>query len=777
MGKLGVKLGYDDDGQKGKEIVHVLAVPYPAQGHIVPLMHLCRKLASEEGVMVTFVNTMHNHARMLQAEIAAGNGESQNAENNFIHKNTTHIHKPTSTCPIIDHTCSANTPRSNSIPSANHNMNTTSAPNITRTETNSSSNSSYVIVEATCVSTTTTNTVNITSTITNPNSSSDSLWKDCTYPTVTNSITNYPTSTNGHHDLQHNISKLCENNSNTDISTSTNGKLNDICKDNNNIRLVGIPGGLPPELHGDPAHVVAVFQASEALCGPLEELIEKLNQEGPPVTCIVSDVLVSWTQECAEKVGIPRFAFWTSSAAVYHVIWNMYGLISQGIPTFKEANTIFEDNNTKMVSCIPGLPAIDLNDLPVIVRSDPGDFIYQFLTRQLKPMERAAAVLLNTFYELEEQCLQALIPATSPVPIYSIGPLLPPQLMRANVEVKFDGALNGIHDKRNPAPLTQEDMEFMEKYKHSAEIHVPKVAISATIEGKADGKSNGGGNSDGESEVGQASTRKAADKAISAPENAPSGAAKDGGKASYVAEKAGVKALCTAKATRKAGGYSSAGIFNEDVTCLEWLDKKEPCSVLYISFGSIFAMSVEQFTELVEGLQASKQAFLWAIRPGFVQGTSSYTHSLPPSFLESTKDRGMLVSWVPQLMVLAHPAIGGFLTHCGWNSTLESVAHGVPMLCWPDVGERRTNGRLAVSLWHAGLEFSYSLHTNGLLISREEVKRVILRLMDSCSPKASQLRAKAASLQMSVQRALSHSGSSSQAWNLFLDDIQRPHHP
>ncbi|MCO5565130.1 hypothetical protein L7F22_018801 [Adiantum nelumboides] len=553
---------------------HIVAIPYPAQGHIVPLMQLCKKLAREEGFMVTFVNTEHNHARMMQAQT----GGSQ-LRREYIGDNGGVIEK-------------------------------------------------------------------------------------------------------------------------------------------NNIRLVGIPGGLPPELHGDPAHVVDVFQASEDLLNPFEKLLDKLAQNGEPATCIISDVLMSWTQDCADKVGVPRVAFWTSSAAVYHVIWHMYGLISRGIPTFKVANAIFKNSSSEMVSCIPGLPPMDLNDLPIIVRSDPGDFIYQFLSRQLQPMLRAAAVLLNTFADLEPDCLHALL-STFPIPIYPIGPLLP------TVSTTDNTANDGLQH------LTNDMLQVEVQYKSKApQYSIPQYSIATP-------------------------STTASIYPISKARNCPA-----------------IKAREKASA---ASNFNNAGIFNEDVSCLEWLDKRETRSVLYISFGSIFSMSPEQFIELLEGLQASKQAFLWAIRPRFIQGWNSYANLLPTSFLENIEDRGLLVSWVPQLSVLAHPATGGFLTHCGWNSTLESVTLGIPMLCWPDVGERRTNGRLAVSLWEAGLEFSCSIskQTKSLLIARQEVKRVILLLMDPYSHASARLRNKASLLKASAGNALAENGSSWSAWNLFLKQIEQ----
>ncbi|EFJ06399.1 hypothetical protein SELMODRAFT_430671 [Selaginella moellendorffii] len=118
---------------------------------------------------------------------------------------------------------------------------------------------------------------------------------------------------------------------------------------------------------------------------------------------------------------------------------------------------------------------------------------------------------------------------------------------------------------------------------------------------------------------------------------------------------------------------------NED--CLHWMDAQEPGSVLYISFGSVAVLSVEQFEELAGALEASKKPFLWVIRPELVVG--GHSNESYNGFCERTKNQGFIVSWAPQLRVLAHPSMGAFLTHCGWNSVQESIANGIPMLGWP----------------------------------------------------------------------------------------------
>ncbi|KAF3445118.1 hypothetical protein FNV43_RR14811 [Rhamnella rubrinervis] len=121
-------------------------------------------------------------------------------------------------------------------------------------------------------------------------------------------------------------------------------------------------------------------------------------------------------------------------------------------------------------------------------------------------------------------------------------------------------------------------------------------------------------------------------------------------------------------------------LWKEESQCLQWLDTKEPNSVVYVNFGSITVMSSLQLVEFGMGLANSKHHFLWIIRPDLVRGESAI---LPPEFVNETKGRGLVASWCPQEEVLNHSSIGGFLTHSGWNSTIESLSSGVPMLCWP----------------------------------------------------------------------------------------------
>ncbi|EOY17943.1 hypothetical protein SCA6_000226 [Theobroma cacao] len=158
------------------------------------------------------------------------------------------------------------------------------------------------------------------------------------------------------------------------------------------------------------------------------------------------------------------------------------------------------------------------------------------------------------------------------------------------------------------------------------------------------------------------------------------------------------------KAKRGASSQFSNSLWEVDRNCISWLDKQPKQSVVYVSFGSITIPSREQLTELWYGLVNSKRRFLWVVRPNSVTGKDGQGEDVPVELLEGTKERGCIVGWAPQEEVLNHPAVGGFLTHSGWNSTLESVVAGVPMICWPYFADQQVNSRFVSEVWKLGLD-------------------------------------------------------------------------
>ncbi|XP_026656989.1 translation initiation factor IF-2-like [Phoenix dactylifera] len=166
---------------------------------------------------------------------------------------------------------------------------------------------------------------------------------------------------------------------------------------------------------------------------------------------------------------------------------------------------------------------------------------------------------------------------------------------------------------------------------------------------------------------------------------------------------------------------------------LEWLDSKPPGSVIYVSFGSIGAPSDAELAELGAGLEESNRPFIWAIQPNAMQhdpaGLPVQTDGsfLEPEGLASrVGGRGLVIrGWAPQLLILSHGATGGFVTHCGWNSTVEALGCGVPMLTWPLHGDQFHNARLVTRRLRAGI----ALKSGSESVSKDGVLQGIERLM------------------------------------------------
>lgn len=191
-----------------------------------------------------------------------------------------------------------------------------------------------------------------------------------------------------------------------------------------------------------------------------------------------------------------------------------------------------------------------------------------------------------------------------------------------------------------------------------------------------------------------------------------------------------------------------SNLWKEEPECLKWLDMKEPGSVVYVNFGSITVITPQQMIEFAWGLANSKHTFLWVIRPDLVAGDSAM---LPAEFLEDTKDRSLYASWCPQEDVLNHPSIGGFLTHSGWNSTLESICGGVHMICWPFFAEQQTNCRYSCAHWGIGMEIDNN-------VKRDEVEKLVRELMDG--DKGKEMKIKVMEWKKKAEESTSVGGSS-----------------
>ncbi|TVU39870.1 hypothetical protein EJB05_13313, partial [Eragrostis curvula] len=141
-------------------------------------------------------------------------------------------------------------------------------------------------------------------------------------------------------------------------------------------------------------------------------------------------------------------------------------------------------------------------------------------------------------------------------------------------------------------------------------------------------------------------------------------------------------------------------LLNQDRISIEWLDTQAPRSVLYVSFGSVVHVTQDEFMEVEWGLANSGKPFMWVVRRDLITRVEKI--ELPKGFESAMEGRGMVIDWAPQQEVLAHFAMGGFWTHSGWNSTLESICEGVPMLSRPIFGDQLPTGRYVNDTWKIG---------------------------------------------------------------------------
>jgi len=208
--------------------------------------------------------------------------------------------------------------------------------------------------------------------------------------------------------------------------------------------------------------------------------------------------------------------------------------------------------------------------------------------------------------------------------------------------------------------------------------------------------------------------------------------------------------------------------------CLNWLDKQASNSVIFVSFGTTISFSQQQINEIATGLENSEQKFVWVVRDadkgdGFSDDIIRV--ELPEGFEDRVKDQGFVLrEWAPQLDILAHPSIGGFMSHCGWNSCIESMSMGVPIAAWPMHSDQPNNTVLVINILKIGVSVKDWCRRDEVVVSAV-VEKAVRTLMGT--KEGEEMRKRAVALGQQVKKSVSDGGVTQTEFRSFIAHITR----
>ena len=203
---------------------------------------------------------------------------------------------------------------------------------------------------------------------------------------------------------------------------------------------------------------------------------------------------------------------------------------------------------------------------------------------------------------------------------------------------------------------------------------------------------------------------------------------------------------------------------------IQWLNTKSDSSVLYISFGTLDVLSKKQLVELSKAIIESRRPFLWVIAEKSVkckQGEKEKEEEGIKSFREELDEIGMVVSWCSQFSILKHRSIGCFVTHCGWNSSLESLVAGVPVVAFPQWDDQMTNAKLLTECWKTGVRVMEKKEGEEVVVESGEIRRCIEEVMEK---KAEEFRRNAARWRDIAAETVGEGGSLFNHLKAFVDE-------
>ncbi|EOA16557.1 hypothetical protein CARUB_v10004716mg [Capsella rubella] len=215
-------------------------------------------------------------------------------------------------------------------------------------------------------------------------------------------------------------------------------------------------------------------------------------------------------------------------------------------------------------------------------------------------------------------------------------------------------------------------------------------------------------------------------------------------------------------------GSDVKGDISEPTTdSVEWLDSREPSSVVYVSFGTIVGLKQDQMEEIAHGILSTGLSFLWVVRPP-MEGSLVEPYVLP----RELEEKGKIVEWCSQEKVLGHPAISCFLSHCGWNSTMEALTSGVPVVCFPQWGDQVTDAVYLVDVFKTGVRLGRGA-AEKKVVPREVVAEKLLEA--TVGEHAAELRENAQRWKKEAETAVAYGGSSDRNFREFVDKLVTKH--
>ncbi|KAL6976031.1 putative UDP-glucose flavonoid 3-O-glucosyltransferase 3 [Sarracenia purpurea var. burkii] len=228
-------------------------------------------------------------------------------------------------------------------------------------------------------------------------------------------------------------------------------------------------------------------------------------------------------------------------------------------------------------------------------------------------------------------------------------------------------------------------------------------------------------------------------------------------------------------------GGSNEGRNQRSEEIMRWLDNQPLSSVVFLCFGSMGTFDEPQVKEIATALENSGHRFLWALRRpppkgkvGFPGDYENLNEVLPEGFLERTAEIGKVIGWAPQVAVLSHPAVGGFVSHCGWNSTLESLWYGVPVATWPMYAEQQGNAFQMVKEFGLAVEITLDYRKDlrmesNVIVTAAEIEGGIRRLMDGDT--STGIKKKVKEMSRKSRIAVAEGGPSYNSMGRFIEDV------